>query len=53
MYFIQIYLRKMFLSFCVTHQISLVNNFLKLGLNQLKLCFRVRLTNQLYNDYLT
>ncbi|XP_039513075.1 ATP-binding cassette sub-family D member 3b isoform X2 [Pimephales promelas] len=33
--------------------ISLVNNFLKLGLNQLKLCFRVRLTNQLYNDYLT
>ncbi|TRY53662.1 hypothetical protein DNTS_008663 [Danionella cerebrum] len=33
--------------------ISLVNNFLKLGLNELKLCFRVRLTNQLYNDYLT
>ncbi|KAK7158973.1 hypothetical protein R3I94_005343 [Phoxinus phoxinus] len=33
--------------------ISLVNNFLKLGLDQLKLCFRVRLTNQLYNDYLT
>lgn len=33
--------------------ISLVNNSLKLGLDQLKLCFRVRLTNQLYNDYLT
>ncbi|XP_073705527.1 ATP-binding cassette sub-family D member 3b [Garra rufa] len=33
--------------------ISLVNNFLKLGLNELKLCFRVRLTNHLYNDYLT
>ncbi|XP_067310061.1 ATP-binding cassette sub-family D member 3b [Pseudorasbora parva] len=33
--------------------ISLVNNFLKLGLNQLKLCFRIRLTNQLYNDYMT
>ncbi|XP_056112951.1 ATP-binding cassette sub-family D member 3b isoform X1 [Rhinichthys klamathensis goyatoka] len=33
--------------------IALVNNFLKLGLDQLKLCFRVRLTNQLYNDYLT
>ncbi|XP_043077161.1 ATP-binding cassette sub-family D member 3b [Puntigrus tetrazona] len=33
--------------------ISLVNNLLKLGLNKLKLCFRVRLTNQLYNDYLT
>ncbi|XP_042627752.1 ATP-binding cassette sub-family D member 3b [Cyprinus carpio] len=32
--------------------ISLVNNLLKLGLNQLKLCFRVRLTNHLYNDYL-
>ncbi|KAL1280171.1 hypothetical protein QQF64_014771, partial [Cirrhinus molitorella] len=33
--------------------ISLVNNFLKLGLNELKLCFRVRLTNHLYNEYLT
>uniref|UniRef100_A0A673NFS3 ATP-binding cassette sub-family D member 3-like n=1 Tax=Sinocyclocheilus rhinocerous TaxID=307959 RepID=A0A673NFS3_9TELE len=33
--------------------ISLVNNLLKLGLNELKLCFRVRLTNHLYNDYLT
>lgn len=33
--------------------ISLVNNLLKLGLNELKLCFRVRLTSQLYNDYLT
>ncbi|XP_062412578.1 ATP-binding cassette sub-family D member 3-like isoform X1 [Sardina pilchardus] len=32
--------------------ISLVNNFLKLGLNQLKLCFRVRLTHHLYDEYL-
>uniref|UniRef100_A0A8C1C8S6 ATP-binding cassette, sub-family D (ALD), member 3b n=1 Tax=Cyprinus carpio carpio TaxID=630221 RepID=A0A8C1C8S6_CYPCA len=41
----------LFLCF-MTCQISLVNNLLKLGLNQLKLCFRVRLTNHLYNDYL-
>ncbi|XP_050993317.1 ATP-binding cassette sub-family D member 3b isoform X2 [Labeo rohita] len=33
--------------------ISLVNNLLKLGINELKLCFRVRLTSHLYNDYLT
>uniref|UniRef100_A0A8C1HNS2 ATP-binding cassette, sub-family D (ALD), member 3b n=1 Tax=Cyprinus carpio carpio TaxID=630221 RepID=A0A8C1HNS2_CYPCA len=33
--------------------ISLVNNLLKLRLNELKLCFRVNLTNRLYNDYLT
>ncbi|KAI4889871.1 hypothetical protein NFI96_029452 [Prochilodus magdalenae] len=32
--------------------ISLVNNFLKLGLNELKLCLRVRLTKHLYNHYL-
>ncbi|KAF4076249.1 hypothetical protein AMELA_G00212260 [Ameiurus melas] len=32
--------------------ISLVNNFLKLGLNKLKLCFRVRLTDHLYTHYL-
>ncbi|XP_062337399.1 ATP-binding cassette sub-family D member 3-like isoform X2 [Osmerus eperlanus] len=32
--------------------ISLVNNFLKLGLNELKLCFRVRLTQHLYDQYL-
>ncbi|XP_058228776.1 ATP-binding cassette sub-family D member 3-like isoform X2 [Hemibagrus wyckioides] len=32
--------------------ISLVNNVLKLGLNKLKLCFRVRLTNHLYTHYL-
>ncbi|XP_063056482.1 ATP-binding cassette sub-family D member 3-like [Engraulis encrasicolus] len=32
--------------------ISLVNNFLKLGLNELKLCFRVRLTHHLYDEYL-
>ncbi|XP_012670628.2 ATP-binding cassette sub-family D member 3a isoform X1 [Clupea harengus] len=33
--------------------IALVNNFLKLGLNELKLCFRVRLTKHLYDQYLT
>ncbi|MBN3296668.1 ABCD3 protein, partial [Amia calva] len=32
--------------------ISLVNNFLKLGLNELKLRFRVRLTKHLYDEYL-
>ncbi|XP_062843524.1 ATP-binding cassette sub-family D member 3-like [Trichomycterus rosablanca] len=32
--------------------ISLVNNFLKFGLNELKLCFRIRLTNHLYSRYL-
>ncbi|NP_001396779.1 ATP-binding cassette sub-family D member 3 isoform 5 [Mus musculus] len=32
--------------------ISLVNNFLKYGLNELKLCFRVRLTRYLYEEYL-
>ncbi|MCI4391068.1 hypothetical protein PGIGA_G00130220 [Pangasianodon gigas] len=32
--------------------ISLVNNFLKLGLHKLKLCFRVRLTDHLYTHYL-
>ncbi|XP_035769936.1 ATP-binding cassette sub-family D member 3a [Neolamprologus brichardi] len=32
--------------------ISLVNNFLKFGLNELKLRFRERLTQHLYNQYL-
>ncbi|XP_060762578.1 ATP-binding cassette sub-family D member 3-like isoform X2 [Neoarius graeffei] len=32
--------------------ISLVNNLLKLGLNKLKLCFRVRLADHLYTHYL-
>uniref|UniRef100_H3A6M8 ATP-binding cassette sub-family D member 3 n=1 Tax=Latimeria chalumnae TaxID=7897 RepID=H3A6M8_LATCH len=32
--------------------ISLINNFLKLGLNELKLRFRVRLTRYLYEEYL-
>ncbi|XP_046731888.1 ATP-binding cassette sub-family D member 3-like isoform X2 [Silurus meridionalis] len=32
--------------------ISLVNNVLKLGLNKLKLCFRVKLTDHLYTHYL-
>lgn len=33
-------------------QIALVNNFLKLGLNELKLRFRERLTKKLYDEYL-
>lgn len=39
---------------CVTgsFQIALVNNFLKLGLNELKLRFRERLTKNLYDQYL-
>uniref|UniRef100_A0ABI7Y419 ATP binding cassette subfamily D member 3 n=1 Tax=Felis catus TaxID=9685 RepID=A0ABI7Y419_FELCA len=37
-------------TFC--KEISLVNNFLKFGLNELKLCFRVRLTKYLYEEYL-
>ncbi|KAJ8409533.1 hypothetical protein AAFF_G00229340 [Aldrovandia affinis] len=32
--------------------IALVNNLLKLGLNELKLCFRVRLSKHLYDQYL-
>ncbi|XP_063062854.1 ATP-binding cassette sub-family D member 3a isoform X1 [Engraulis encrasicolus] len=32
--------------------IAIVNNLLKLGLNELKLCFRVRLTRHLYDEYL-
>ncbi|XP_069050203.1 ATP-binding cassette sub-family D member 3 isoform X1 [Lepisosteus oculatus] len=32
--------------------ISLINNFLKLGLNELKLRIRVRLTRHLYDEYL-
>ncbi|XP_036412156.1 ATP-binding cassette sub-family D member 3b [Colossoma macropomum] len=32
--------------------ISLVNSSLKLGLNELKLCFRVRLSKHLYSHYL-
>lgn len=39
---------------CLTDsfQIALVNNFLKLGLNELKLRFRERLTKKLYDEYL-
>ncbi|RXG73471.1 ATP-binding cassette sub-family D member 3 [Armadillidium vulgare] len=33
-------------------QISLVNNLMKFGLNKLKLNFRTRLSNHLYNSYL-
>ncbi|KAG7457166.1 hypothetical protein MATL_G00243660 [Megalops atlanticus] len=32
--------------------IAVVNNLLKLSLNKLKLCFRVRLTKHLYDEYL-
>ncbi|XP_036410164.1 ATP-binding cassette sub-family D member 3-like [Megalops cyprinoides] len=32
--------------------ISVINNLLKLGLNELKLCVRVRLTKHLYDEYL-
>nr|XP_046211404.1 ATP-binding cassette sub-family D member 3-like [Oncorhynchus gorbuscha] len=40
-------------NFCkVMPLIALVNNFLKLGLNELKLRFRVRLTKHLYDEYL-
>eukprot|EP00282_Hemiselmis_andersenii_P042706 CAMPEP_0172056982 /NCGR_PEP_ID=MMETSP1043-20130122/6094_1 /TAXON_ID=464988 /ORGANISM="Hemiselmis andersenii, Strain CCMP441" /LENGTH=677 /DNA_ID=CAMNT_0012716463 /DNA_START=51 /DNA_END=2079 /DNA_ORIENTATION=- len=33
--------------------IAMVNNLLKLGLNELALCFRARLTRHLYKEYLT
>ncbi|XP_034977815.2 ATP-binding cassette sub-family D member 3 isoform X2 [Zootoca vivipara] len=45
--------KKSFFKFVVSIPlISLVNNFLKYGLNELKLCFRVRLTKYLYEQYL-
>ncbi|XP_039195706.1 ATP-binding cassette sub-family D member 3 isoform X2 [Crotalus tigris] len=45
--------KNFFLKFVVSIPlISLVNNFLKYGLNELKLCFRVRLTKYLYEQYL-
>ncbi|XP_060629947.2 ATP-binding cassette sub-family D member 3 isoform X2 [Anolis sagrei] len=45
--------KKFFIKFVVSIPlISLVNNFLKYGLNELKLCFRVRLTKYLYEQYL-
>uniref|UniRef100_A0A8C2RSZ9 ATP-binding cassette sub-family D member 3 n=1 Tax=Capra hircus TaxID=9925 RepID=A0A8C2RSZ9_CAPHI len=45
--------KKPFFKFiAATPMISLVNNFLKFGLNELKLCFRVRLTKYLYEEYL-
>lgn len=37
---------------CGSFQIALVNNFLKLGLNEVKLRFRERLTKNLYDQYL-
>lgn len=39
-------------SVCSLMQIALVNNLLKLGLNELKLKFRERLTKKLYDQYL-
>uniref|UniRef100_A0A673ZCJ6 ATP-binding cassette, sub-family D (ALD), member 3a n=1 Tax=Salmo trutta TaxID=8032 RepID=A0A673ZCJ6_SALTR len=45
--------KKHFYSYiAVISGIALVNNFLKLGLNELKLRFRVRLTKHLYDEYL-
>ncbi|XP_008588124.1 PREDICTED: ATP-binding cassette sub-family D member 3 [Galeopterus variegatus] len=44
--------RYLFNFIAVMPLISLVNNFLKYGLNELKLCFRVRLTKYLYEEYL-
>ncbi|XP_075689298.1 ATP-binding cassette sub-family D member 3 [Rhinoderma darwinii] len=45
--------KKYLLNFIATMPaISLVNNFLKFGLNELKLCFRERLTKHLYDEYL-
>uniref|UniRef100_A0A803TSX8 ATP-binding cassette sub-family D member 3 n=1 Tax=Anolis carolinensis TaxID=28377 RepID=A0A803TSX8_ANOCA len=45
--------KKFFIKFVVSIPlISLVNSFLKYGLNELKLCFRVRLTKYLYEQYL-
>uniref|UniRef100_A0A8D0G9J5 ATP-binding cassette sub-family D member 3 n=1 Tax=Sphenodon punctatus TaxID=8508 RepID=A0A8D0G9J5_SPHPU len=44
--------RYLFNFIAVMPAISLVNNFLKYGLNELKLCFRVRLTKYLYEQYL-
>uniref|UniRef100_A0A4W5LXB6 ATP-binding cassette, sub-family D (ALD), member 3a n=1 Tax=Hucho hucho TaxID=62062 RepID=A0A4W5LXB6_9TELE len=42
-----------FVCFVTVHfQFALVNNLLKLGLNELKLKFRVRLTKHLYDEYL-
>uniref|UniRef100_A0A8C7LG82 ATP-binding cassette, sub-family D (ALD), member 3b n=1 Tax=Oncorhynchus kisutch TaxID=8019 RepID=A0A8C7LG82_ONCKI len=43
---------KRFYYYIAAIPISLVNNFLKLGLNELKLCCRVRLTKHLYDEYL-
>uniref|UniRef100_A0A2K5JPC2 ABC transmembrane type-1 domain-containing protein n=1 Tax=Colobus angolensis palliatus TaxID=336983 RepID=A0A2K5JPC2_COLAP len=44
--------RYLFNFIAVMPLISLVNNFLKYLLNELKLCFRVRLTKYLYEEYL-
>uniref|UniRef100_A0A8C2Q553 ATP-binding cassette sub-family D member 3 n=1 Tax=Cyprinus carpio TaxID=7962 RepID=A0A8C2Q553_CYPCA len=44
--------KKYLFNFITAMPIALVNNFLKLGLNELKLCFRVRLTKHLYDEYL-
>uniref|UniRef100_A0A672SFT3 ATP-binding cassette sub-family D member 3-like n=1 Tax=Sinocyclocheilus grahami TaxID=75366 RepID=A0A672SFT3_SINGR len=43
---------RMDVDFKFVSAIALVNSFLKLGLNELKLCFRVRLTKHLYDEYL-
>ncbi|XP_057178722.1 ATP-binding cassette sub-family D member 3a isoform X2 [Triplophysa rosa] len=49
---IKLFKRHFYSYLTVIPGIALVNNFLKLGLNELKLCFRVRLTKHLYDEYL-
>uniref|UniRef100_A0A8C9SQ12 ATP-binding cassette sub-family D member 3 n=1 Tax=Scleropages formosus TaxID=113540 RepID=A0A8C9SQ12_SCLFO len=49
---IMIFKKHFFSYVTVIPGIALVNNFLKLGLNELKLRFRVRLTRHLYDAYL-
>ncbi|XP_075472562.1 ATP-binding cassette sub-family D member 3 isoform X2 [Ascaphus truei] len=47
-----VFMEHFFLYIAAIPLISLVNNFLKYGLNELKLCFRERLTKYLYDEYL-
>ncbi|XP_026057280.1 ATP-binding cassette sub-family D member 3-like isoform X2 [Carassius auratus] len=49
---IKVFKRHFYSYLTVIPGIALVNNFLKLGLYELKLCFRVRLTKHLYDEYL-
>uniref|UniRef100_A0AAY5F0S6 ATP-binding cassette sub-family D member 3 n=1 Tax=Electrophorus electricus TaxID=8005 RepID=A0AAY5F0S6_ELEEL len=49
---IKLFKRHFYSYISVIPGIALVNNLLKLGLNELKLCFRERLTKHLYEEYL-